>query len=205
MTVGVLAFQGDVREHLYVLKTLGADTREIRSLEEFDQVDALIIPGGESTVIGKFLVESGLRESIIDRYTREQFPIYGTCAGAILLAKDVHSSGIPDARVASLRLMDITVERNAYGRQTESFEGRVTLDLGNGVEEVRAVFIRAPKIVGVGRGVEILARAGGVPVVCRQGALLVSTFHPELAAGASALHRHFLSMVAERECQRIAL
>ena len=192
-------------EHLCALRALGAEAREVRSLADCDNVAGLIIPGGESTVIGKFLMESGLRERIIARHTREQFPIYGTCAGAILLAKDVLSNGMPDPRVASLRLMDITVERNAYGRQTESFEDRATLNPGNGVEEVRAIFIRAPKIVRVGRGVEVLARAEGMPVVCREGTFLVSTFHPELAAGVSVLHRHFLSMVAERECQRIAL
>lgn len=193
MHIGVLAFQGDVIEHLRALRVLGAEAREIRSVAELDQVAGLIIPGGESTVIGKFLEETGLHDRIIELHRGERFPIYGTCAGAILLAKEVLSGGKPDPRVHPLGLMDITVERNAYGRQTESFEETVHLMLDGKTHDVCAMFIRAPRMVRVGEGVEVIAHHAGFPVACRQGSLLVSAFHPELAETASVLHRVFLS------------
>lgn len=204
MAIGVLAFQGDVIEHIRALEALNVGAMEVRSPEELAKVDALIIPGGESTVIGKFLLETGLRGRIIERHRAEQFPIYGTCAGAILLAQDVLSNGMPETRVHPLRLMDITIERNAYGRQTESFEAKISLRLNEETKECQAVFIRAPKIVGVGKSVEILARHDGFPVLCRQGTLLVSVFHPELVDFLSPLHRHFLEAMklAEMPCRR---
>ncbi|HLC76445.1 MAG TPA: pyridoxal 5'-phosphate synthase glutaminase subunit PdxT [Candidatus Peribacterales bacterium] len=188
MVVGVLAFQGDVLEHHQALKNLGVESKDVRSIEEFRDVDALIIPGGESTVIGKFLEETKLGEAIIDRTKKEKFPLYGTCAGAILLAKEI----VGDSSVTSLKLIDISVERNAYGRQTESFQETISLNLGSSTEEIVATFIRAPRIVRVGNTVEVLAMQNGDPVLCRQGSVLVSTFHPELLPELSAVHQLFL-------------
>lgn len=197
MTVGVLAFQGDVREHLQALRSLNVEAREVRSIVEFNEVDALIIPGGESTVIGEFLLETGLRGRIIERHRTEQFPIYGTCVGAILLAKNVLSNGIPETRVHPLRLMDITIERNAYGRQTESFEASLTLDLPSGKEEIAGIFIRAPKVAKIHSDVRVLAHHEGVPVALAQGNALISTFHPELSKKPSPMHRYVLSLLGQ--------
>jgi len=184
MQVGVLAFQGDVLEHIQALHTLGAEAVEVRSVADLESVQRLIIPGGESTVMSKFLDETGLRGAIIERSEKGNFPIYGTCAGAILLAKDVSSNGVPEKRVKPLMLMDIAIERNAYGRQTESFVDAVT----------KAIFIRAPKVLKFGPTVRVLSEHGGYPVAYIQGVLLASTFHPELAGGASFLHRLFLTL-----------
>jgi len=180
MKIGILAFQGDVLEHTQALKRLGAESCEVRSVHDLQRVDALIIPGGESTVITKFLQETGLDDAITRRHQNEQFPIFGTCAGAIVLAK------------GHLSLMDIVVERNAYGPQSESCTADITLALPEGEERVSGVFIRAPKIVSVGNSVEVLGRYQGDPVVCRQGNVLVSTFHPELLKGVSCLHKYFI-------------
>jgi 5'-phosphate synthase pdxT subunit len=187
MKIGVLAFQGDVIEHLQALKILGVETLEVRSVAELDHVDGLIIPGGESTVISKFLAETGVGDRIIKKHQNEKLPIYGTCAGAILLTKEIKDAG----DVQSLGLMDITVERNAYGRQTESFEA----DIEVGGESVHGIFIRAPKIISTGNSVIVLASYEGSPVVCEEGKLLISTFHPELSDKPSALHRRFLEML----------
>ena len=185
MTIGVLAFQGDVREHMDALEVLDATPQEVRSISDLESVQGLIIPGGESTVIGKFLEETGLRERIIERHRKEDFPIYGTCAGAILLAKEVFSDGVPESRFRPLGLMDISVERNAYGRQAESFESE------------GAIFVRAPEIRRVGSGIEVLAEHGGLPIAVREGNLLASTFHPELKNAPSLLHRLFLALVTD--------
>ncbi|MEK7137063.1 MAG: pyridoxal 5'-phosphate synthase glutaminase subunit PdxT [Patescibacteria group bacterium] len=196
MTIGVLAFQGDVIEHMQALRLLGAEAQEVRSIDDLEEVKGLIIPGGESTVIGKFLEETGLRKAIIDRCTNGKFPIYGTCAGAILLAREVFSvAAIHESRLRPLGLMDITIERNAYGRQTESFEAYLTLDLPSGKEEISGIFIRAPKVVQIGKSVSVLARYEGLPVACMEGNFLVSTFHPELSTKPSFLHKFFSGFV----------
>jgi pyridoxal 5'-phosphate synthase pdxT subunit len=198
MTVGVLAFQGDVIEHLRALTMLGAEACEVRSVDEFQKVDALIIPGGESTVISEFLELTGLRDVIIDRCRQKSFPIFGTCAGAIVMGKPIvrHPVGALHATpLQPLGLMDITVERNAYGRQTDSFEAEIAVDFPEGRESVHGLFIRAPKIVSVGEGVTVLARCAGLPVLCQQGSLLAATFHPELMDRPSTPHRHFLSLI----------
>lgn len=194
MTIGVLAFQGDVIEHERALRALGVEAKEVRSLSDLEEVSALIIPGGESTVIGKFLEETGLRERIIDRHEKEGFPIYGTCAGAILLAKEVFSDGVPEKRYQPLGLMNVSIERNAYGRQTESFEAIISLSSEGEKRKVSVVFIRAPKVKKVGPEITILATHDGSPIVYQQANLLASTFHPELAEGVSLLHRLFLSL-----------
>ncbi|HYM90642.1 MAG TPA: pyridoxal 5'-phosphate synthase glutaminase subunit PdxT [bacterium] len=187
MKIGVLAIQGDVIEHRAVLRRLGVEEVEVRSPRDLADLDGLILPGGESTTIGKLMVRYGLDRAIPDQAGRGM-AIYGTCAGMILLARRA-AGGEPPL----LRLMDISVIRNAYGRQVDSFE--VDLDIPVlGPPPLRAVFIRAPVMDHVGPGVEVLASLDGRPVLAREGRLLASSFHPELAPD-DRVHRYFLSMV----------
>ncbi|WP_027718875.1 pyridoxal 5'-phosphate synthase glutaminase subunit PdxT [Desulfovirgula thermocuniculi] len=185
MVVGVLALQGAFREHQQVLEAMGVKTRQVRKPEELEGISALIIPGGESTAIGKLLVDYGLMEPIREM-AAGGLPIFGTCAGLILLAKEI--TGSPQPR---LGLMDIRAERNAFGRQVESFE--VDLEVpALGEKPLRAVFIRAPYISAVGPGVEVLASLGdGKIVMARQGRYLACAFHPELTED-RRVHRYFL-------------
>lgn len=187
--IGVLALQGDVIEHVKMLQSLGVEALEVRTPEDLAKVDALIIPGGESTTIGKLAVEYGLDRAIPAR-VKAGMPVYGTCAGMIALSKEAHNGEPP-----LLRLMDITVRRNAYGRQVDSFETDLEVP-ALGPAPLHAVFIRAPLIEGVGPGVEVLASLGGRPVLARQGNMLVSAFHPELTADAR-VHRYFVEMLKD--------
>ncbi|HET9672884.1 MAG TPA: pyridoxal 5'-phosphate synthase glutaminase subunit PdxT [Actinomycetota bacterium] len=183
--VGVLALQGDVREHERVLTRLDASPVEVRTAADLADVQALVIPGGESTTIGKLARAYDLVEPVRER-AEGGMPVFGTCAGMIVMAERV-LDGEP-----LLGLMDVTVRRNAYGRQVDSFEADVDVE---GIDHpVRGVFIRAPWIEEVGAGVEVLARHEGKPVVLRQGKLLSASFHPELV-GETALHEAFLSLV----------
>ncbi|MDO8480422.1 MAG: pyridoxal 5'-phosphate synthase glutaminase subunit PdxT [Nanoarchaeota archaeon] len=186
--VGVLALQGDFREHFAVLCKLGVDAKEVRTKEDLSRVDGLIMPGGESTTINKLLRRQGLDEEI-KRKARIGFPVFGTCAGAILLSKEI----IGDSQ-QPLGLLDISVKRNAYGAQLDSFEEDIDV---KGIGLVKAAFIRAPLITRVGKGAEVLARYQGNPVLVRQGNLLASTFHPEIE-GETKIHELFLKMIKER-------
>ncbi len=185
MRTGILAMQGAFREHAEALRKCGCEAVEIRKPTELQFIDALIIPGGESTVIGKLLRDYRLMEIIIAK-ANSGMPIFGTCAGAILLAGKI------EAERRWLGLMDIEVRRNAYGRQIDSFEVEVDIPV-LGKEPFPAVFIRAPRIERVGPGVNVLARHKGGIVLVRQGNLLAATFHPELT-GDLRLHRYFLEM-----------
>jgi pyridoxal 5'-phosphate synthase pdxT subunit len=188
LTVGALALQGAFAEHAAMLRRLGAGAREVRLPADLDGLDGLIIPGGESTTIGKLLVEFGLLEPLRVLVGRD-FPVYGTCAGAILLARDIGGLDQP-----LLARMDTVVERNAFGRQLQSFETDLTV-AGLGERPFRAVFIRAPAIRAVGEGVEVLAQLDERTIVAaRQGNLLVSCFHPELTDD-DRFHRLFLDGV----------
>ena len=189
MKVGVLALQGDVREHAATLTELGADAIEVRRPEHLAAVDALIVPGGESTTMSRLLDTSGLREPIVERLG-DGMPAFGTCAGMILLARDI-LDGRPDQ--VPLAGIDIGVRRNAFGRQVDSFETDLDVTGVNG-GAVHAVFIRAPIVERVGPDVEVLADVDGRPVVCRQGPVLVAAFHPEIA-GEPRLHELFLQAV----------
>lgn len=188
--IGVLALQGDVIEHVKMLRKLGVEAIEVRTLEDLAKVDALIIPGGESTTIGKLAVEYGLDEAIPAR-VRDGMPVYGTCAGMIALSKQA-SNGEPPL----LRLMNITVRRNAYGRQVDSFETDLEIPAIGG-RPVHAVFIRAPAIESVGPDVQVLASLNGKPVLARQGNMLVSAFHPELTDD-DRVHRYFVEMLKKK-------
>jgi 5'-phosphate synthase pdxT subunit len=184
---GVLGLQGDFAEHLATLERIGVESVDVRRPEQLDAIDALIIPGGESTTIGKLASQYGFIEKLRDR-TAEGMPVWGTCAGAIFIAKDVPGHPHPLAG-----LMDMTVERNAFGRQVDSFEA--DLDVAElGPEPFHAVFIRAPLIKRVGRGVDVLAKLrDGTVVAARQGRLLATSFHPELTRD-ERFHRYFLSL-----------
>jgi pyridoxal 5'-phosphate synthase pdxT subunit len=177
MKVGVLAVQGNFREHAAMLRALGADVVEVRKPEQLDDVDGLVIPGGESTAIGRLVRLYGIEEAL-RRFDR---PVFGTCAGMILLDRE------------HLGLVDVEVERNAYGRQVASFEADLDLD---GERPLRGVFIRAPRIERAGPDVEVLAELDGAPVLIRQGRYLLATFHPELTDD-TRVHELFLEAVKE--------
>jgi 5'-phosphate synthase pdxT subunit len=178
LTIGVLAVQGNFREHTAVLRRLGVEPVEVRLPEQLQGLDGLIIPGGESTAIGRLMRLYGLDEAV------QAFdgPIFGTCAGMIVLDRD------------HLGLGDFRVRRNAFGRQVASFEA--DLDVGHGDEPVRAVFIRAPWIEDAGADVEVLAEVDGHPVLAREGRLLVAAFHPELTDD-TRIHELFVNQVRE--------
>lgn len=189
LRVGVLALQGDFLEHRQVLEALGAEVVEVRLPQELANLDALIIPGGESTTMARLLDASGMRAPLTQRI-REGMPTWGTCAGMILLAKRLRED-----RPLPLGVMDIEVARNAFGRQVDSFEADLEI---TGLEggPYHAVFIRAPVLLSAGPGVHILARLpDGTPVAARQGAILATAFHPELTDDLR-LHQWFLDIVA---------
>ena len=186
--VGVLALQGDTREHLAALTEAGAEAVTVRRRAELDAVDALVIPGGESTAMSKLLREFELLEPLRARLA-DGMPAYGSCAGMILLATEIADAGVPGREALPLGAIDMTVRRNAFGRQVDSFEGDIAFD---GLEgSVHAVFIRAPWVERVGPGVEVLARAAGHPVAVRQGRTLATAFHPEMT-GDRRVHRLFV-------------
>jgi 5'-phosphate synthase pdxT subunit len=179
MQIGVLAVQGNFREHAAMLRRLGADVVEVRKPEQLDGLDGLVIPGGESTAIMRLIRLYGLEDAI----RRFAEPVFGTCAGLILLDRE------------HLDLVDLEVRRNAYGRQVASFE--TDLDLAGEREPLRGVFIRAPRIAEAGPEVEVLAELDGEPVLVRQGRFLAATFHPELTDD-TRVHERFLELVRAR-------
>ena len=186
MTVGVLALQGDVREHVELLRTLGADAIAVKTEEQLQSVDGLVIPGGESTTISKLLVIFGMLEPV-RKFARSK-PVLGTCAGLILLSDSVQGR-LPDQEL--IGGLPIEVSRNAYGGQTHSFEGLVEID---GKTE-RVAFIRAPKILDASK-VEVIATFEGEPVAVRHGKIMGASFHPELT-GSEVLHRLFLEQLGK--------
>ncbi len=193
MKIGVLALQGDFREHVQMLRSLGVEAREVRKREELDGLDGLIIPGGESTTIGKIATEYGLIEPVREMIDAGK-PVWGTCAGMIVLAKDV------GMRQPLIGAMDVKVKRNAFGRQVDSFETDLQVPaLDNGAERkpYHAIFIRAPLMESAGPGVEVLAKLeDGTIVAARQRNMLVTSFHPELT-GDTRFHRYFLEKLGK--------
>ena len=187
--IGVLALQGDVREHLVALAGLGVTARPIRRARELADLDGIVIPGGESTTICRLLDVFELREPLTARL-RDGLPAFGSCAGMIVLASQI-LDGRPDQ--VPLGAIDIVVRRNAFGRQVDSFESDLAIAGVDG-GPVRAVFIRAPWVERAGPDVQVLARVAEHPVAVRQGRVLVTSFHPEVA-GDDRLHELFLSMV----------
>ncbi len=183
--VGVLALQGAFVAHERALRAVGVATQQVRTPQQLAAVQALVMPGGESTTMSKLLVTSGLFDALAARLA-EAFPVFGTCAGMILLADEV-LDGRPDQR--SFAAIDLSVRRNGYGRQVDSFEQ--DLDVTGLDGHFHAVFIRAPKVERVGAGVDVLAEHEGVPVLLRSGSVTVASFHPELTPDAR-LHQQFL-------------
>jgi 5'-phosphate synthase pdxT subunit len=188
MKIGVLALQGDFDAHRRRLEELGADVVLVRKPEQLDEVDALVIPGGESTTFLKLLGEKGFQQLKDFVATK---PTFGTCAGAIMLATEVENP-----KQQGLGAMDMTVRRNAYGRQIDSFIDQLNVapELEQGKGPLEMVFIRAPRIERVGSGIEVLARHGSDPVLVRKGRTMAATFHPELSED-SRVHAYFLGLV----------
>jgi len=189
--VGVLALQGDTREHLAALTEAGAQASTVRRRSELDAVDALVIPGGESTTISLLLREFDLLEPLRQRLAGGM-PAYGSCAGMILLATEILDAGAPGREAEALGAIDMTVRRNAFGRQVDSFEGDIDVVGLDG--PVQAVFIRAPWVERVGPAVEVLARADDHIVAVRQGPVLATAFHPEMT-GDRRIHKLFVDIV----------
>jgi len=192
--VGVLALQGDTREHLAALREAGAQTSTVRRRNELDAVDALVIPGGESTTISLLLREFDLLEPLRQRLAAGM-PAYGSCAGMILLAGEILDAGEPGREASALGAIDMTVRRNAFGRQVDSFEGDIDFTGLDGT--VHAVFIRAPWVERVGPQVQVLARTGEHIVAVRQGVVLATAFHPEVT-GDRRVHKLFVDIVTGR-------
>ncbi len=189
MRVGVLALQGAFIEHEKILKELGCETIQVRKKEQLEEIDGLIIPGGESTTIGKLMEEFELAEGIKKR-AKEGMPVFGTCAGLILIANDIFECSQP-----RLGLMNIVAHRNAFGRQVDSFE--TDLDVkGLGDQPLRAVFIRAPYIKEAGEGVDVLAMHDDKIVLARQGNIMAAAFHPELTDD-TRIHSMFIDLIEE--------
>ena len=186
MNIGVLAIQGDYEAHKARLQELGASVALVRKPEQLDGIDAIVIPGGESSTFLNFLEERGFLEKLRNFVSAK--PAFGTCAGAILLAKEVEN---PPQK--SLGLLDIRIRRNAYGRQINSSIREAATKLGG--KPLEMVFIRAPKIVSTGGGVEVLASDNGDPVLVRQGKIMAATFHPELSTD-TRVHQEFLRLVS---------
>ncbi len=184
--IGILALQGDVREHESILQALGADTVRIRRAEELEQIDGLVIPGGESTTMGKLATLYGLVDPLRKRI-EDGLPTFGTCAGLILLAKRVTEGEQP-----LLGVLDVTVERNAFGTQNESFEADLTLH--DDPVPMHAVFIRAPVVAEAGADVQVVAVWNQRPVMVRQGNIIATAFHPELTDD-GRIHRQLLTLV----------
>ena len=192
VSVGVLALQGDFAEHVSVMQELGVNTLEVRHAKEFDQIDALIIPGGESTTMARLLDLDEMRESLV-RYAKEGMPVWGTCAGMIML-----STWVSDGRPEPLGLMDIKVSRNAFGRQVDSFEAALDIPV-IGEEKFHAIFIRAPIVDHVEKAVTVLGRLDdGTIVAVKQNSLLATSFHPELTID-YRLHEYFLEFIHKRK------
>jgi pyridoxal 5'-phosphate synthase pdxT subunit len=204
--IGILALQGDVEKHIRMIEKAGASAFPLKTTAHLDEADGLIIPGGESTTIGKLMKRFSLLESLKAKIKRG-FPVFGTCAGAILLAKGIiiskESSGFHGSRgfqgprtsnQIKLGVMDIDVSRNAYGPQVESFETDVRLSLGTHTDiPFRAVFIRAPIVTRVGKKCQVLGYYEDAPIIIREKNILIATFHPELTND-PAVHRYFLGM-----------
>ena len=188
--VGVLALQGAFEAHQHVLRDLGVESLQVRTPSDLELVEALVMPGGESTTMSHLMQTSGLFDAI-DARLKQRMPVFGTCAGMILLAKGV-LDGRPDQR--GFGAIDIDVKRNAYGRQIDSFEADIALD--GLVEDFHAVFIRAPQIARIGEEVTVLARHNQDVVLARQGSVMVASFHPELTDDAR-IHSMFIGLLQE--------
>jgi 5'-phosphate synthase pdxT subunit len=189
MKIGVLALQGGVKEHINHLKALNCDAVEVRKAEELDDLDGIILPGGESTTIGKLLDRTGILDKLRDKILNG-FPVWGTCAGMILLAKNIEND-----EVRHLNVMDITVKRNAYGSQLDSFKIMKKIEEVSD-KEIPLIFIRAPYITHVGDNVTVMCKVDENIVAARQDNILVTSFHPELSSSLE-FHRYFIDFCSK--------
>ncbi len=185
LKIGVLALQGDFKEHIEMLSKCNVDAVSVKLPEDLNNIDGLIIPGGESTTIGSLMQKYGLDKIIIKRH-KEGMAIYGTCAGAILLSKNIVGS-----EQHKLNLLDISIKRNEYGRQIDSFEAELSIDK---IGKFKGIFIRAPVIEEIRNGVKVLSKLNNKPVLIQKGNILASTFHPELAND-KRVHEYFVEIV----------
>lgn len=191
MKIGVLALQGAFEEHIKMLSQLNAESIELRQLKDLQQdLDGIIIPGGESTVISKLLDDLNMREALLNKINNEKLPVFGTCAGLIMMSQNTG-----DPKAVPLGLMECTAKRNAYGRQLGSFSTTSEFD---GVGSIPMVFIRAPYIKEASENVDILSTVDGKIAAARQGRFLATAFHPELTEN-TCVHRYFLDMIAENK------
>lgn len=191
MKIGVLALQGAFEEHIKMLSQLNAESIELRQIKDLQQdLDGIIIPGGESTVISKLLDDLNMREALLDKINNENLPVFGTCAGLIMMSQSTE-----DPKAVPLGLMECTAKRNAYGRQLGSFSTTAEFD---GVGSIPMVFIRAPYIKEASKNVDILSTVDGKIAAARQGRFLATAFHPELTEN-TCVHRYFLDMIAENK------
>jgi 5'-phosphate synthase pdxT subunit len=197
MKVGVLALQGDVREHVSSLIACGVVPISVRRSSEIDAIDALVLPGGESTTIAQLAEVFGIFDQLKNRIA-EGMPVYGSCAGMILLANEILDAKVGQKTFGGL---DITVRRNAFGRQVDSFESDIAFNDGS-ADLIRAVFIRAPWVEKVGAGVEVLASVENHPVAVRSTTVLATSFHPELT-GDHRIHRYFIEEVARPALEKV--
>lgn len=191
MKIGVLALQGAFEEHIKMLSQLNAESIELRQLKDLQQdLDGIIIPGGESTVISKLLDDLNMREALLNKINNEKLPVFGTCAGLIMMSQNTE-----DPKAVPLGLMECTAKRNAYGRQLGSFSTTAEFD---GIGSIPMVFIRAPYIKKASENVDILSTVDGKIVAARQGRFLATAFHPELTDN-TCVHKYFLDMIAENK------
>ncbi len=192
--IGVLALQGDFELHIKMLETMGAPACEVRTPADLRTVGGLIIPGGETTTMDRLLRFSGLDKAVSRRFRNGTLPVYGTCMGMILTAREIEE--YPE--LFCFGFIDMKVARNAYGRQVDSFEADVKMKLGNGAngKPFNAVFIRAPQVVELGAGVEVYARHNSLPILMSQGNCLAGSFHPELTDD-SRVHKFFIDNFVE--------
>ena len=197
MKVGVLALQGDVREHVSSLIACGVEPISVRRSSEIDVIDALVLPGGESTTIAQLAEVFGIYDQLKSRIAAGM-PVYGSCAGMILLANEILDAKMGQKTFGGL---DITVRRNAFGRQVDSFESDIAFNDGS-ADLIRAVFIRAPWVEKVGAGVEVLASVENHPVAVRSTTVLATSFHPELT-GDHRIHRYFIEEVARPALEKV--
>jgi len=197
MKVGVLALQGDVREHVSSLIACGVEPISVRRSSEIDVIDALVLPGGESTTIAQLAEVFGIYDQLKSRIAAGM-PVYGSCAGMILLANEILDAKVGQKTFGGL---DITVRRNAFGRQVDSFESDIAFNDGS-ADLIRAVFIRAPWVEKVGAGVEVLASVENHPVAVRSTTVLATSFHPELT-GNHRIHRYFIEEVARPALEKV--
>lgn len=193
MKIGVLALQGNYHEHAQILEKIGVNAVFAKNQKDLMDLDGLIIPGGESTTISRLIRDMELY-GVLENLKEKNVPIFGTCAGLIIMASTITN---PGPNTITLRLLDITVKRNAYGHQRESFESDIPLNLNGRMVNIRGVFIRAPQILETGPDVEILATFKGKPVLVKEKRFLGSTFHPELS-GDPVIHRYFLDLISGR-------